>query len=72
MLDNIKESEILQGVRYKKGSVKLLKGVRQYYVVEKRYFLRRIPVYQKIHSFDTQFLAENKYDELKSTIWRLS
>lgn len=63
---------IVTGVRYKKGSVKILEQGDKFVVVVKRYFLRTIPLYEKKFEFNTMEEAEIEYDRQKHAMWRIS
>lgn len=63
---------VIEGVRYKKGSVKIIEQEGDYIVVMKRYLVKKIPFYTKRFEFSELQDAEIKYEALKNFLWRIS
>ncbi|MBI5727208.1 MAG: hypothetical protein HY965_05115 [Ignavibacteriales bacterium] len=69
---SLKNVEILRGVRYRKGSIKLLEADNLFIVEIKHYFLFRITYYIKRMKFNTLEEAEQTYDRIQSYFYRIS
>lgn len=63
---------VIEGVRYKKGSAKIIEQEGGYIVVLRRYFFKRIPFSTKRFEFSELQDAEIKYEVLKNHLWRIS
>ena len=63
---------VIEGVRYKKGSVKIIEQGGNYIVIMKRYLIKRIPYSTKQFEFSDLQEAEIKYETLKNHLWRIS
>lgn len=66
------EGEIVRGVRYKRGSVKVVLSVDEYHVILKKYWYFKIPFYYQCKTFKTLEEAENEYSRLQSYLYRIS
>ncbi len=67
--NNSESITVLEGVRYKKGSVKIIEQYAKYFVILKLYLPLGIPFSKKVFEFTNLKDAENKYDNLKSYLW---
>jgi hypothetical protein len=63
---------VIEGVRYKKGSVKIIEQEGSYVVILKRYLIKRITYSVKRFEFSELQDAEIKYETLKNHLWRIS
>lgn len=69
---SLKNANILKGVRYKKGSIKLMELSGLYVVEIKYYFIFRITYFIKRMRFSTIEDAEHTYDRMQSYFYRIS
>jgi hypothetical protein len=69
---NGKDFNIIEGVRFKKASVKIIEQGGEYVVVLRQYFLRKIPFFVKKFHFETLSDAEVKYEFLKNYFRRFA
>ncbi len=61
---------VIEGIRYKGASVKIIEQAGEFIVVMRMFILRRIPYYVKKFHFDTLPEAEIKYEYIKNYLKR--
>ncbi|MCE1187502.1 MAG: hypothetical protein LWX56_00040 [Ignavibacteria bacterium] len=64
--------EILDGVRYKRGSIKLVEADGAFYVIVRWYLMFKIPFFKRVYSFKTREEAEHTFDRTKAHFYKIS
>lgn len=66
------EFSIVEGVRYKSGSVKIIEQNNEFFVVYKRPIFWKILLEHEILRFSTLEQAQIKYEQLKAKLWQMA
>ncbi len=66
------DGTIIDGVRYKRGSVKIIEKDDIYHVVVKKYIFYKIQYYSKHFQFETLDAAENQLARIAANLYKAS
>ena len=70
--DNSEPFTVIEGIRYKKGSVKILEQNEKYFVIMKRYLIWDLSLSKKTFEYTNLIDAESRYEELKHHLYLIS
>ncbi len=66
------DGTILDGIRYKRGSVKIIEKENKYYVEEKKYLFFKFQYYKKRCEYETLGAAENEFARIAANLYKIS